>query len=86
MINKNNYAVYEEGSILLVGLILSNRVAYIPGWGVFELEMFNFPATQEDAEKCQSEIDARNEYYNHEVGTVVPNGFDIGKWRKSRKQ
>ena len=82
MVNKNNYAVYKEGRLRLVGLIMANGVVNVPGWGTFKKELFNQPATQEDAEKCQAEINERGEYYNHEIGCVVPIDFNIVEWRK----
>ena len=84
MVNKNNYAVYKEGRFRLVGLIMSNRVVHVPGWGTFDQGLFNLPASQEDAEKCQTTINNNGEYYNHEVGCVVSNEFDIVKWRNNR--
>lgn len=82
MVNRNNYAVYKEGKLRLVGLIMANRVVHVPGWGIFNQELFDQPATLEDAQKCQSEINECGEYYNHEVGCVVANDFDVVKWRK----
>ena len=84
MVNKNNYAVYKEGKICLIGLIMASGRVHVPGWGAFDQKLFNHPATQEEAEKCQTEIDEREEYYNHEIGCVVPNDFNIVEWRMKR--
>lgn len=54
MVNKNNYAVYKEGRLRLVGLIMANGVVNVPGWGTFKKELFNQPGNTGRCRKMPS--------------------------------